>query len=194
LAREAGLATADEPLIDTQEIAVVGYDRPEVVVVVRRPNGVPVRFTHWHPLGVGKYPCTARRIELVADALERWQSTIAQPHDKAAVEKPKRSRTNGGVREKCIAALRAWHKYDDGGCMNTEPIGVNELQRRADVGQGTASRFFVSEFGGRGKYVTVCQTPSTLSTLLKGISGEARAREFLRGRDPTGESGRDDDE
>src|SRR5262249_53576244 len=48
-------------------------------------------------------------------------------------KKPKRSTEWGAARAKIIAALTKHHQYADGGCLNLEPIGNNELARKAGV-------------------------------------------------------------
>ena len=66
----------------------------------------------------------------------------------ALLPQPKRSTERGEAHRKLLAALTAHHKYEDGGCLNLEPIGNNELARLAEVSKATASAFFNKEFGG----------------------------------------------
>ena len=51
-----------------------------------------------------------------------------------------------------IAALTQHHQYADSGCLNFEPIGVNEFARQATVSSSSASGFFKGKFGGHTKY------------------------------------------
>ena len=57
---------------------------------------------------------------------------------------PRQSRRTSG-RAKLIAALTKHHQYAEGGCLNLEPIGNNELAKGAVVSRSTASEFFKSE-------------------------------------------------
>jgi hypothetical protein len=94
---------------------------------------------------------------------------------------------------KLIAALTKHHKYADGGCLNPEPIGNNELARLAGVAKRTASAFFTKEFGGHAKYRTLCRDATRLVALLKRLNREYSPHHLFGGK-PLGEDGRDDDE
>src|SRR5262249_8094099 len=61
---------------------------------------------------------------------------------------PKRSTERGEGRAKLIAALTKHHQYAEGGCLNLEPIGNNELAKAAGVSPSTASAFFNDKFQG----------------------------------------------
>ncbi len=52
--------------------------------------------------------------------------------------RPKRSTQKGNAQTKLIAALTKHHQYQDGSCLNTEPIGVNELAQQAGVSSSSA--------------------------------------------------------
>jgi hypothetical protein len=88
---------------------------------------------------------------------------------------PRKRRTTwcGGAQEKLIAALTKHHRYADGGCLNLEPIGNNELARLAGVGAATALRFFNKWFKGYAKYRSICMRDvSKLIDTIKAMRGE----------------------
>jgi hypothetical protein len=103
---------------------------------------------------------------------------------------PKRSTQKGEARDKIIAALNKHHEYADGGCLNLEPIGNNELARRAGVAKRSTSAFFRKEFQGYGKYRVVCRDPGRLADALKALNGEFSPH-HLYGRRPAGEDARE---
>jgi hypothetical protein len=109
-----------------------------------------------------------------------------------APPKSKRSTERGEGRAKLIAALTKHHQYDDGGCLNLEPIGNNELAKLAGVSPSTASAFFNEKFHGHGKYQAVCRDAGKLVDSLKALNGEFSPYE-LYGRRPHGEDDRDDE-
>ena len=106
-------------------------------------------------------------------------------------KRPKRSITNADARAKLIAALTKHHKYVDGGCLNFEPIGNNDLATLADVGKATASAFFDKQFDGHQKYKVACQRPETLTLSLRMLNDEF-APKLLYSQDLIAH--RDDDE
>jgi hypothetical protein len=114
-------------------------------------------------------------------------------------KRPKRSTERGEGRAKLIAALTLHHRYADGSCFNSEPIGNNELARRAEVSTSTAKGFFDEEFGGRerekghAKYKIVCRDVGRLVDSLKALNGEFSPHD-LYGRRPPGEEEREEDE
>jgi hypothetical protein len=103
----------------------------------------------------------------------------------------KRSTQRGDARIKIIAGLNKHHKYADGGCLNLEPIGNNELARQAGVAKRSTSAFFRKEFQGYGKYRVVCRDPGRLADALKALNGEFSPH-HLYGRRPAGEDDRED--
>src|SRR5439155_2777655 len=105
---------------------------------------------------------------------------------------PKRSTERGEGRVKLIAALTKHHQYADGGCLNLEPIGNNELARLAGVAKRTASAFFDKEFQGHGKYKAFCADAGRLAAALKLLNGEF-APHLLYGSNPPERLERDDD-
>ncbi len=78
----------------------------------------------------------------------------------------------GEAEAKLIAALSAHHKYADGGCMNQEPIGNNELADKAGVVKATASVFFKQKFHGYDKYRATCRDAAKLVASIKLLNGE----------------------
>lgn len=107
-------------------------------------------------------------------------------------KKRERRTKPGGGRTKLIAALTKHHEYANGGCLNLEPIGNNQLARLAVVANSTAKDFFDKEFGGpdakdgHAKYEIVCQNPGRLADSLKALNGEFSPHE-LYGRCPASE-------
>lgn len=84
----------------------------------------------------------------------------------------KRSTSKGEAREKLIAALTSHHRYADGGCLNTEPIGSNQLARLAGVSPSTASDFFKAEFKGLQNYRRGCADATSLIASLKLLNND----------------------
>lgn len=103
----------------------------------------------------------------------------------------KRSTAKGEGKAKLIATLTQHHRYSDGGCLNTEPIGNNELAELADVSPSTASDFFKDEFDGHEQYRVVCRDAGRLVASLKLLNGEFSPQD-LYGRRPRDEDDRDD--
>jgi hypothetical protein len=106
---------------------------------------------------------------------------------------PKRSTVRGEGRAKLIAALTKHHQYADGGCLNLQPIGNNELAMSVDVAPSTASAFFKDEFQGHAKYRAVCRGAGKLVDCLKALNGEFSPHD-LYGRRPAGEDDRNDED
>jgi hypothetical protein len=106
-------------------------------------------------------------------------------------KKSKRSTQRGDAQAKLIATLTKHHQYADGGCLNTEPVGSNELAREAKVSPSTASAFFEKHFKGYSKYRLVCKDPSRLVDSLKVLRGEFSPHD-LYGRTPPGEGHREE--
>jgi hypothetical protein len=84
----------------------------------------------------------------------------------------KRSTDRGEGRKKLIAALTKHLQYADGGCLNLEPIGNNELAKAAEVSPSTASTFFNDNFQGHAKYKAMCRDTSNLAAALKLLNDE----------------------
>jgi hypothetical protein len=101
--------------------------------------------------------------------------------------KPKRSTNQGEARAKIISALTLHHKYADGGCLNAEPIGVNELAEKAEVSSSTVSEFFTKQLGGHATYRNFyCGEMPRLVMVLKMLNGEY-SPDLLFGGTPPGE-------
>jgi hypothetical protein len=136
----------------------------------------------------------------VADAEPKAQANTAAGQgepaeatsDTSTPTKTKRSTERGEGRTKLIAALTKHHQYADGGCLNVEPIGNNELARLAKVDQATASAFFKQEFKGHGNYKAACADAAQLTAALKLLNGEF-APHLLYGSKPADEDERDEE-
>lgn len=102
----------------------------------------------------------------------------------STLAKHKRSSERGEGRLKLIAALTKHHKYADGGCLNLEPIGNNELSRLAGVAKRTASDFFGKEFEGHARYRAMCNDPQRLMAAIKALNGEFHPHDFYAARSP----------
>ncbi len=125
------------------------------------------------------------RAKLAAEVqFERGGSRAGASSMASKPMKPKRSSEKGEGRAKLIAALTKHHKYAEGGCLNLEPIGNNELARQAEVAKRTASAFFDKDFQGHIKYRALCMDPVRLTASLKALNGEFRPRDFLDVRAP----------
>jgi hypothetical protein len=105
---------------------------------------------------------------LLAEALDREETTSKTK----TPTKTKRSTEQGEGRAKLIAVLTKHHKYGDGGCLNWEPVGNNELARLAGVSRSTASEFFREQFGSYSKYRTFCRNETKLIGSLQQLNGE----------------------
>src|SRR5262249_5272125 len=127
-------------------------------------------------------PCTleaanALSLDEVADVLEGKagapeKRSEATPTDGPTEPTRKRSTERGEGRAKLIAALTKHHQYADGGCLNPEPIGNNELARQAGVSDSTASAFFNNEFEGHTRYKALCRDLGRLVAALKLLNNE----------------------
>jgi hypothetical protein len=111
--------------------------------------------------------------------------------DTAVPQKPplraKCSTASGEARSKLIAALTQHHKYSNDSCLNTEPIGNNQLANQAKVAPSTASNFFKKKFGGWEQYRALCLRSTTdLVAALKLLNGEYPPL-LLYGKAPPGE-------
>ncbi len=105
----------------------------------------------------------------------------------------KRSTERGEAQTKLIATLTSHHRYRDGGCINLEPIGNNELARLADVGISSATRLFRKWFGTHGKYMGICRrNEAKLIDTIKAMNGDfVPSREPNYGAAPPAEMERD---
>ena len=104
----------------------------------------------------------------------------------------KRSTVRDEARTKIISGLTLHHNYQDESCLNTAPIGGNELAEKVKVGKSSVSRFFKKEFDGHAKYRALCQNKTSLAASLRLLSDEF-APKHLFARTPPGE-GRDEDD
>jgi hypothetical protein len=102
-------------------------------------------------------------------------SVHAKQPKSARISRPK----SGDSRDKLIAALTLHHKYENGSCLNFEPIGNNKLAKAAQVSASTASAFFQKEFGGYSKYRFSCRDKQNLVGCMKLLNGEVSPRHLL---------------
>lgn len=99
----------------------------------------------------------------------------------------KRSTSKGDAEAKLISAMTTHHKYDAGSCLNTKPIGNNELSSLAEVAKSTASLFIKKQFGGLENYHRICNNPSRLVNAMKLLNGEIMPSLLLQ-HDPSEKS------
>ncbi|MBX7165529.1 MAG: hypothetical protein K1X74_04185 [Pirellulales bacterium] len=122
---------------------------------------------------------------------------VITPADRTAQalpqKKPKRSTDQGDGQAKLIAALNVHHQYAKDSCLNLEPIGNNELARRAQVSPSTASAFFRDKFKGHSKYRQQCLNRTILLPALK-LLNQDYAPHHLFGTEHPGEVGRHGDD
>lgn len=127
------------------------------------------------------------------EAIKQLQTPAKAARAPLPVVAPKRSTAKNEARLKIVAALLKHHEYDDGSCLNLEPIGNNALARLADVGRGTVSDFISDKFGSRDLYRAKCRDAGSLAISLKMLNNDLSPVD-LYGRTPPGEFQRDDDE
>lgn len=95
--------------------------------------------------------------------------------------------TGGNSRAVIHAALIEHHRYQDGRCDVFEPIGVNDLAKKAGKSPASATRFFKHHFGNAGHdaYVKACLAGESLVLALRNMDPDAPLREKLIGAEPT---------
>jgi hypothetical protein len=132
-------------------------------------------------------------------ALDEWQGRRSTPQVTPAhlentqrSNRKKRSTERGEGQAKLIAALTKHHQYADGGCLNLEPIGNNELAKAAGVSPSTASAFFKNQFEGHTEYKALCRDTGLLVAVIKLLNNEFSPHN-LYSRRPPGEDDRDDE-
>jgi hypothetical protein len=149
--------------------------------------------------------------ESLTTARQRWSAYLAEHRGKGQAagtiapsnqggagqgegpaKKPKRSTERGEGRAKIIGALNVHHQYAKGSCLTLEPIGNNELARKAVVSESTVSVFFQKEFKGHAKYRALCNDASRLAAALKLLNGEFSPH-LLSGGSLPGEGNPDDE-
>jgi hypothetical protein len=108
--------------------------------------------------------------------------------------KPKKSTTRGEARIKLIAVLTLHHRYADESCLRLEPIGNNELARRAGVSPSTASDFFDREFKGFERYKAICLSSGRLVAALKLLNNEFAPHLLYDSPPPTASTKDDEDD
>jgi hypothetical protein len=82
--------------------------------------------------------------------------------------------------------------YQEGGCLNLTPIGVNELARLAKVAPASASDFFKKQYKRHGTYKVLCpKDVAGLAASIKLLNGEYSPHQLF-GRNLPGEGANDD--
>lgn len=153
----------------------------------------------WHT-GIWPYICVRLQqfdsVDLIALVDSLMDSMDSECPLRGGSSKSKKNATSGDARATLIAALTKHHEYANGGCLNLEPIGSNELARLAHVSNSTASVFFNKEFnggdkGGLAMYRAICRNAGRLADSLKALNGEFAPHDLF-GRRPAGEDDRDE--
>lgn len=88
------------------------------------------------------------------------------------VIKRKKSTAKWDAETKLIATLTLHHKYEDGGCLNFDQIGIRDLARQAEVGPSSANRFIKKHFANHAGYRVACRAKHRLITILKKLNGD----------------------
>lgn len=102
------------------------------------------------------------------------ESVVDETNGKPEKKKYKKSseQKDTGAKQKIIAALLNWHRYESGSVLNDEPVGVNELGSLSGTSGSSATRFFKKQFGGYKKYKWQCRNRSTLQSALGLLNGD----------------------
>jgi hypothetical protein len=95
------------------------------------------------------------------------------------MKRTKRGTVPGETDAKLTAALTDHHRYSHDSCLEDEPIGNNELARKAKVSQSTAKKFLDEKFGGLLAYRRACRDKQKLLLALKQMNGEIEPRHLL---------------
>jgi hypothetical protein len=115
------------------------------------------------------------------------------PGRRGSETRKKKSTEKGEAQDKLIAALTAHHGYANRGCKKLEPIGSNELARKASVVKASASLFFEKYFHGHATYKALCRRDfSRVLQVLKALNGDFQVEDTY-GSVPPGERDRDDE-
>jgi hypothetical protein len=183
---------------------LAGFGEPAVLaeagLVLRYPGQPePIRNREADELWISKLRALQQKARLAdTSSPDASVPTLAQQGAAAAAppvqsaKGQKRSTARGDARIKLIAALTAYHQYDDGGCQNFDPVGSNKLAKMAAVSNDSASQFFKGEFGSHTGYQTACRDKYRLLRKLEELNEGSSARRTF-GRTPPGE-GRDTEE
>jgi hypothetical protein len=160
------LGTARRLLGDLIRICALTVDAAEALPLEAAMDRLDAAESRGDESPVNAGPFVERR-------LARRRTGVQGPPTASAAEPgKKRSTERGEGRAKLIAALTKHHRYADGGCLNQEPVGNNELARAVGVSTSTASDFFRDEFEGHAKYKALCRDSGRLVAALKLLNNE----------------------
>src|SRR5262249_50916216 len=142
----------------------------------------------WGALGSGatQLPDMAHRLAILRETVRDLRAAAEEGEPGQGAKRPKRSTERGEARTKIISALTRHHRYAEGGCMNTAPIGVRELAEDLEVSPDSVSAFFKKEFGDHASYKRACRDTSKLALWLKMLNGDYSPHPLFA-RTPPGE-------
>lgn len=181
----------DEDILPLTTMADLDRDEERVLIAVC--EATPMTPERWDKLDkVSREPWLEKTLDRLASARVSEQQPAPAVAPAPIRIQPKRSTERGEARSKIIAALTAHHQYDNGSCLNTEPIENNQLARNAKVSKSRVSEFFKEKFEGHAKYKVICQDVTSLVAALKLLNDEFPPH-LLFGRNPPGEGVPDDE-
>ncbi|MCY2984680.1 MAG: hypothetical protein NTY15_13735 [Planctomycetota bacterium] len=130
-----------------------------------------------------RYWGTLAKVEIELDRIENATSRDSV----SKTTRPKRSTAKGDAKAKLEAAFLAHHQFENRSIGMSDPIGINELARKAEVSTSTAKTFIDKWFpGGFKVYQRDAQGNRTkLLIALTQLAGEPVAGMFdSYGADP----------
>lgn len=146
----------------------------------------------WQRLEDVDWDSLERELDLLASKLQ-WLKVPGDESPERPSKPPKNSPQSALQRNRrkmtdnqilMAAALTKHHKYSDGECKNSAPIGSNELTRLAGLPQRNGTTFFQKFFGSHEDYIRLCECEKRLTAGIKSLNGEFRPRDFLHVRTP----------
>jgi hypothetical protein len=191
-----GLCTIHGISVDAAvgKLAVVGSSGPLFRTRIPTYPGDLVYFINDFGNDLSEWEHAMRCLRAAASAAEangmqaRGKKPVTARNSVSRPARPKKSTIKDEARDKLIAAFSAHHQYGDGGCLNWEHIGNNELARRAKVSKSTASGFFVDHFKGYATYKVLCARNSKkVLAVIKALNGDFCAEDTYADMDHEGE-------
>lgn len=122
-----------------------------------------------------------RAKSFVVESISQTKETELTKNNTQTNTRTKLSNTNQSKEPALISAIIAHHQYDNGSVLNWDPIGSNALAEEANVGKGTASKFFKKWFGTHDRYKKACIS-GDVGIALRQLAGESILKTF--GSDP----------